>query len=349
MKTTSRAPWIPPERIDALVQPEPAVFLVGAVLLLWLAYALFLRNSSAERHRILRAVLTNLAVHSSVLAALAGMYFSFEADWLEHSTLARLQPYAGLAVLVQGGVVFTKAAKLMAMELLFLGHMRESVPALLINTFTGVVATAVGSWIAATVFNFQLAPLLATSAVVSLVVGLAVQDTLGNLFAGIAMQFDKPYEIGDWVEITQGGSKWLGQVYEVTWRATTLVGLADELVSLPNRVVGQGLVVNYSQRGEPVARVLVLRLPLTVDFDQVRATLLPAVASVEGVVQGPGPLLFFSDVGDAWINAKLIYWISDFGTQLRMADAVLTAAMISLREQKIEVAVPQLQVRSPAA
>jgi small-conductance mechanosensitive channel len=93
----------------------------------------------------------------------------------------------------------------------------------------------------------------------------------------------------------------------------------------------------------------VLRLPLTVDFDQVRATLLPAVASVEGVVQGPGPLLFFSDVGDAWINAKLIYWISDFGTQLRMADAVLTAAMISLREQKIEVAVPQLQVRSPAA
>ncbi len=347
MKPTPRAPWIPPQRIDALIQPEPAVFLVCAVVLLWLAYALFLRNSSVERHRILRAVLGNLAVHSALLAALAGAYFSLETDWLERSTLARMQPYAGLAVLVQGGVVFTKAAKLLAMELLFLGHMRESVPALLINTFTGVVATAVASWIAATVFNFQLAPLLATSAVVSLVVGLAVQDTLGNLFAGIAMQFDKPYEIGDWVEITQGSSKWLGQVYEVTWRATTLVGLADELVSLPNRVVGQGLVVNYTQRGEPVARVLVLRLPLSTDFEQVRAALLPAVAAVEGVAQGPGPLLFFSDVGDAWINAKLIYWISDFGTQLRMADAVLTTAMQTLRAQGIELAVPQLQVRPP--
>lgn len=349
MKPTPRAPWIPPQRIDALIQPEPAVFLVCAVLLLWLAYALFLRNSSAERHRILRAVLANLAVHSALLAALAGMYFSLEADWLEHSTLARLQPYAGLAVLVQGGVVFTKAAKLLAMELLFLGHMRESVPALLINTFTGLVATAVASWIAATVFNLQLAPLLATSAVASLVVGLAVQDTLGNLFAGIAMQFDKPYEIGDWVEINHGGSKWLGKVYEVSWRATTLVGLADELVSLPNRVVGQGLVVNYSQRGEPVARVQVLRLPLDVDFDRVREALLPAVAAVDGVVEAPAPLLFYADVGDAWVNAKLIYWIGDFGTQLRVADAVVTAALRCLRAHGVEVAVPQLQVRSPAS
>lgn len=349
MKVLSRGPWLPPQRIDALVQPEPTVILACAVVVLWAVYLLLLRQSSEERHRILKAVLGNLAVHSAMLAGLAGLYFSLEVDWLEKSTLARLQPYAGLAVLVQGGVVFTKALKVLAMEMLFLGHMREFVPALLINTFTGVVATSVTAWIAATVFEFQLAPLLATSAVVSLVLGLAIQDTLGNLFAGIAMQFDKPYEIGDWVEINHGGTKWVGQVYEVTWRATVLAGVADEAISLPNRLVGQSLVVNYTQRGLPVARVLVLRLPHSVDLDAARQALLPAVAAVPGVESEPVPLLFFTEVGEGWLTAKVIYWIKDFGRQLSMADAVLSAAVMALRQHHIEIALPQLQVRSPAS
>lgn len=346
MKLPTRGPWLPPERIDALLQPEPTIILVGTVVVLWVVYQVLLGTSSEERHRILKAVLANLALHSAVLAGLAGLYFSLEVDWLEKSTLARLQPYAGLAVLVQGGVVFTKALKVLAMELLFLGHMREFVPALLINTFTGVVATSVTAWIAATVFEFQLAPLLATSAVVSLVLGLAIQDTLGNLFAGIAMQFDKPYEIGDWVEINHNGSKWIGQVYEVTWRATVLAGVADEAISLPNRLVGQSLVVNYSQRGLPVARALVLRLPISVDLEAARQALLPAVTAVSGVEAEPAPVLLYTEVGEAWLTAKVIYWIRDFGRQLSMTDAVLSAAVLALRHSHIELALPQLQVKS---
>lgn len=66
----------------------------------------------------------------------------------------------------------------------------------------------------------------------SLILGLALQDTLGNLFAGVALQLDKPYEIGDWIEISPRAQVWVGQVEEISWRATTMIGLFDELLVL---------------------------------------------------------------------------------------------------------------------
>ena len=72
-----------------------------------------------------------------------------------------------------------------------------------------------------------------------------MQDTLGNLFAGVALQFDKPYEIGDWIEIHNSGQKWVGQIYEITWRATLLIGFVEEFITVPNRVMGQSEISNF--------------------------------------------------------------------------------------------------------
>ncbi len=353
MKSATRAPWLSPQRIDSLVQPEPLVLLVVSAALLWVLYVALLRGASAERHRILRAGLGNLTVHVVALVALASAYFGLDVTWLEHSALARLEPYVGLAVLIQGATVLTKLLKMLAMELLFLGHMREFVPALLINTLTGAVACINTAWLAAAVFDLQLGPLLATSAAASLVLGLAAQDTLGNLFAGIAMQFDKPYEIGDWVEVTGASGKFVGQVQDITWRATALVGMADELISIPNRVVGQSNINNFSQRGVPVARVLLLHLPLDAELARVRQIVLGALqgaegtAIVPGVVTTPQPKIFFSELGDAWVVAKILYWIDDYGQQLGIADRVLTAVLSALRQQSQAVALPQLVVAKP--
>lgn len=332
MKTTVRPPWIPLQRIEPLVQPEPILLLGLALVVLWAIYLGAMRKVSAERHRMLRGALGNLSLHAAFFAGLAVVYFGFDLDAIEHSKLVRMQPWLGLVVLIQGCVVFTKAAKVLAMELLFLGHMREFVPALLINTLTALVALLAFSWLAANVFDLQIGPLLATSAAASVVLGLAMQDTLGNLFAGIAMQFDKPYEIGDWIEVTAGLYKWSGQVWEVTWRATVLTGPGGELISIPNRVVGQGQVVNFSQRSQPVARDFQLPVPLVCDLEAVRTQLQQALVATPGVVAEPAPQVLLAEVVEDDVKMRLVYWIEDLQHQAQIADAALTAALRVLRD-----------------
>src|SRR5215213_5021505 len=77
--------------------------------------------------------------------------------------------------------------------------------------------------------------LLATSAVSAVVIGFALQDTLGNAFAGLAIQSEKPFHVGHWIRV----GDFEGRVADVTWRATKLRTKAGNLVILPNNVVAK--------------------------------------------------------------------------------------------------------------
>ena len=84
---------------------------------------------------------------------------------------------------------------------------------------------------------------MATTAVGAVVIGLALQDTLGNLFAGLAIQIEKPFRVGDWVTI--GGQD--GMVSEITWRATKMRTKAGNFVVVPNSVLAKDTITNYCE------------------------------------------------------------------------------------------------------
>src|SRR6185503_4144042 len=84
---------------------------------------------------------------------------------------------------------------------------------------------------------------LATTAVGALILGLALQDTLGNLFAGLAIQVEKPFRVGHWVTI--GGKD--GLVSEITWRATKIRTKTGNFVVVPNSVLSRDTITNYSE------------------------------------------------------------------------------------------------------
>src|SRR5437868_9091636 len=103
-------------------------------------------------------------------------------------------------------------------------------------------AIVIGLFIlAATLFMQE--KILTTTAVGAVVLGFALQDTLGNLFAGLAIQIEKPFRVGHWV--TVGGKD--GLVSEVTWRATTIRTKAGNLVVVPNSVLARDTITNYSE------------------------------------------------------------------------------------------------------
>jgi len=337
-------PWIPADRIEGIVQLEPALVIVGLSFIAWLIYRLFLREASADRHRNLKTLFVNLVAHLGVFGGLYAVYAIAHKGVAPGETADRVASYFGLATLISGSIVFVKASRILLFEYLFLGHMKAGVPVLIVNLFTLVLSMAIVGWYATDIFGFKLTPLLATSAIFSLVLGLALQDTLGNLFAGVALQLDKPYEIGDWIEITQGGQKRVGQVQEITWRATVLVGLFDELIIVPNRSMSAAEIANFSATQLPIWRSQTIRIPYSADIARVKKTLLEGLKRAEGVRKSPEPVVTISEASESWLLFRCSYCIDDYGAQWRVGTNALASIVETLQTSGLGVAANRIQI-----
>lgn len=332
MITKAAAPLIALEKVQDYVRTEPALILLGLVIGAGLIYKLFLGAVSPERHASMRKNFANLGIHT---AAGVLLFILFNGAGLldpENAALERAATYVGLAALIWGSILFIKVTRILVLEYLYLSHMTVEFPLLLVNLFTLLLSAGVVIWFASEIFGVRLAPILATSAVFSLVVGLALQDTLGNLFSGIALQFDPPYSIGDWIEIQNGPQRWIGRVKEISWRATLLIGLSDELVTVPNKVMGQAQISNFTTRTHPINRSLVFRLPYGTPQARVRETLLRAAGRIAEVRASPRPLIFAAENTDSWVGYKLVYFLDDYGAQWRVGDQVLSACLEELEK-----------------
>jgi small-conductance mechanosensitive channel len=126
-----------------------------------------------------------------------------------------------------------------------------------------VFAIAIGA-IVGVVFDQSLTGLWATSGVFGVVLGFALRDIIADFFAGLAVNLDRSYEIGDWVEIhyRQINEPLYGRVVEINWRTTRIEMDNRNVVVVPNNAMGTAVIVNYSSPDHPAR----LEFPLTLDF-----------------------------------------------------------------------------------
>lgn len=345
MNTRTQSSLISLEKVEHLLHLEPALLLLGLSLACWLVYKLFLRDISAERHKNLQGQFKNLVYHLVSCSVLFVLYFS-ATQWGDSSPLVgHLTSYLGLITLIQAAIVLSKTFRIFSFEYLFLGHKKVGVPVLLVNLSTLLLTLVLAAWLLSAIFNIRLAPLLATSAIFSLVLGLALQDTLGNLFAGIALQLDKPYEIGDWIEIQSSGQKWVGQVHEITWRATVLIGYSEEAITVPNRTMAQAQISNFATRQRPLLRRYVLHLPYGSPIERAKTAMIEAAKSVPGVIAELPPIVFLGEANEKGIEFKLFYSIQDYGTQFTIADRVATRVLENLEHLNLQPAAPRFELR----
>lgn len=336
------------KNLYALLDLEPFFILFSLIFLAWAFYKVFLKEVSEERHRSLQTQFKNLLRHFVVLTTLLATFLILQQAPVD-SSLLRALPYLGLASLLWGMIVFVKSCRLIILQYLFLGSMKHGVPILIVNIFSLLMSLLLAMWAAASIFNFELTPILATSAAFSVILGLALQDTLGNLFAGISLQVDKAFDIGDWVEVTATNLKTVGQVKEITWRATVLVGWGEEQIILPNRLLANSQIVNYSLQDQPIIRSHTFRLPFDTDPTLARQCLLESIKQVKTVRAWPEPFVIVTELSESWMNFKLGYYIENFGSQYAIADQVIENALRYLQANQIQPAVPQLSVKSPEA
>ncbi|MFV3409492.1 mechanosensitive ion channel family protein [Bdellovibrio bacteriovorus] len=326
------------QALYGLLELEPFILLGALIAITWVFYKFFLKEASDERHRSIRNHFRTLLRHYVILAFLFLLFIFMQTSEPQIGRFAKFIPYVAFLTFVWGNVVFVKTSRLIVLQYLFLGSMKHGVPLLLVNIFSLILSIVLMFWGITHVFGLEVGPLLATSAAASVILGLALQDTLGNLFAGISLQLDRNFEIGDWLEITSGIQKATGQVREITWRSTTLVGFSDELITFPNRFMANAQISNFSPPDNPIVRRQIFRLAFGQNIELAKQILERTVAGV-GEIRGiPAPWAYVSDTNEHWVELKIIYFIDNYGSQFNIGDKVYVRGIEALKAQGIKLA-----------
>ncbi len=138
--------------------------------------------------------------------------------------------------------------------------------------------------IIAYVFDIPVSGLLAASGVIAIVLGLALQSTLGDVFSGVVLNFAKPYRPGDWI-VLDGGLE--GRVMQTDWRATQILTAGNDLAIVPNSVIAKARLVNASEPGAAHGITVIVRLDPAVPPSACVAVLTTAVLGCSLILRVP--------------------------------------------------------------
>lgn len=178
--------------------------------------------------------------------------------------------------------------------------------------------------------------IFAASAAGAVVLGLALQDTLGNLFSGLAIQVEKPFRVGHWVRIADID----GRVSEVTWRATKVRTRSGDFVIVPNRKLADDIIVNYSEP-TPATRV---GIEVGVSYDTppnvVKAEILGALKRDPEIPSFREPEIVLHDFAASALTYQVWVWTTEFEADERIRDRMRTAIYYAFRRARIEIPYP---------
>ncbi|PIE51232.1 hypothetical protein CSA37_12845, partial [Candidatus Fermentibacteria bacterium] len=298
-----------------------AVFLGLAVgIMLWIL----------KRHDDRKALRIWVIVSGSIL----GLYLALIMIGVSPE-LVSIKVLLAIAIMTAANTVF-KFLTLLLWEHLARKQMELPIPRLVVDVLSFMLMATLAVVLLNTLFGVQLTAFLVTSTVLSAVIGLSLQDILGNVFAGLALQMERPYEIKDWVEIK--GIQ--GAIEEMNWRVLMLRTRSNDLIAIPNSTVSKTEVINYSKPTKLHLTKIQVGVAYTHPPEKVKQVLLSAVSDTTGISAKPSPSAFLVDFGDSSINYEVRFWITDFPRKPQICDAVRSRIWYCLQRAGMSIPFP---------
>ncbi|GLK83103.1 membrane protein [Ancylobacter defluvii] len=198
------------------------------------------------------------------------------------------------------------------------GHPRQA--RLLQDILVAVIYLGVGLAIMSFVFGMNVSALVATSGVVAITLGLALQNTLGDVFSGIALTLGRPYHLGDLVLLADGTE---GRVSETNWRATHVQTLANNVVVLPNSVLAKMTITNLTRPDRSQVQSVTLRVAPTHMPSMVTGVMREALASCDSLMRDPEPVVALKSIDAEAIVLELSYRVATPADRIPARNEVL--------------------------
>jgi len=288
---------------------------------------LVLRGASANRHVRGRLIASAFAFAAYALIGAAVSYLALSSELL--GQLTAIQP-----LLLAFGVI--NAAVALVINPWRSDRLPDRFPTIVQDFIViGLFAVAVTLILQERIF--------ATTAVGAVVIGFALQDTLGNLFAGLAIQIEKPFRVGHWVNVAGKD----GMVSEITWRATKIRTKTGNFVIVPNSALARDTITNYS---EPIPETQI-DLDIGACYDtppnRVKTTILEAIKHEPLLAGSRQPDVLLADFAASAVTYRVRVWTSNFALDDVIRDRIRTSVYYAFRRAGIVIPYPIQVEMSP--
>ena len=212
------------------------------------------------------------------------------------------------------------------------------------DVLAGVIYLSAVLAIIAYVFNTPIQGLLATSGVIAIVLGLALQSSLGDLFSGIVLNFSRPYRPGDWISIDDGTD---GRVLEINWRATNVLTASQDLAIIPNSTIAKAKIVNASSPSGTHGINMSVQLNAETPPETGAEVLQHAILNTRPILANPAPLVAVKSItGDA-SQFDISFFVEELGQSTRAQNELLNWVFRHLTAAGIALASTESQPNGP--
>ncbi|HZR16733.1 MAG TPA: mechanosensitive ion channel family protein [Verrucomicrobiae bacterium] len=310
------------------------VFLLGApglyLLLVWFGRRL------KRQHGVKLGWLYHL-FSLGLAAYLPAVLLGFPWTFLHH---------LGAAVIVLASTVVIALVDRYLWEVYFQGHHGATVPKFLTELVRFLILAVAVFLVLEFGYNQTIKGLLIAPGIAAVIIGLAMQDLVGNIIAGVALQVGRSFGHGDWLVVENRQ----GEVIEINWRSTRLKTLDDFCIEIPNREVARQTLINLNRPHRPYA----MRIPVLLDYatppTRAKNVLLHAASNAQGVLPEPKPKVYLRNFGDSGIEYEIKFWMDDYHRFSDISDAIRTNVWYGLRRHGIRMPYPTrtIQLERPA-
>jgi small-conductance mechanosensitive channel len=203
------------------------------------------------------------------------------------------------------------------------------------DLLAGVVYLAALFAIIRYVFDLPIEGMLATSGVIAIILGLALQSTLGDVFSGIVLSFSRPYRPGDWVTI-EGATE--GQVIEMNWRATHILTGRRDLAIVPNSSIAKAKIVNVSSPSGVHGVSVTIETESDTPPARCIEVLQRAALNCRAIARTPAPVITVKSIKRSGTAYDVTFFIEELGASTSAQNEILDLIYRHLASAGIDMA-----------
>ena len=216
----------------------------------------------------------------------------------------------------------------------------------LLNKFSGAIVYATAAVIALDVLGVNVMPFIAGAGVLGVAVGFAAKDTLSNLIAGILLIIDRPFEIGDRIEVwsaPSGSASW-GDVIDIGLRATRIKTTDNIVVIIPNNEIMTRDIVNYTIISSSIRVRVNIGIAYDADMAKAKALIIQAAQSADWILVEPAPKVVVRDFAESSVDLQLRVWIRDARKRMDTISYITDTVKTLFDENGIEIPFPKRDI-----
>ena len=186
-------------------------------------------------------------------------------------------------------------------------------------------------------FNYDILSLVTALGIGSLAIGMAAKDTLAHVISGFTLMIDRPFRIGDRIQISGGQ---VGDVQDIGLRSTKIKTLDNQLLIIPNSDLCNTMLTNQAFPDNRIKGRINVGVSYGSDAEQVKKLLVSIALEIEDVLKEPLPESYFVSFGDSALNMALFFWVEEYAKLFATTDKINSLILARFREQGIEIPYP---------